>query len=79
MSGAGAPFAPPLHATAPVAADTRRVSKIRKSADTFEKRFIRLCEENAKFPEDLFEETMHRVPLCQYLGRMFNVYYKVLQ
>jgi len=26
-----------------------------------------VCEENAKFPEYLFEETIHGVPLRQYL------------
>jgi len=35
-----------------------------------------VCEESAKFPEDLFEETIYKVPLRQYLS---HVCYKVLQ
>jgi len=27
-----------------------------------------VCKENAKCPEDLFEEPIHRVPLRQYLS-----------
>jgi len=37
-----------------------------------------VCDENAKFPKDLLEETVYRVALPQYLRHVY-VYYKVLQ
>ena len=55
---------------------TGRVSTIQTSADIFGSVLSDcVCVEIVKFPEDLFEETIHGVPLSASISlAMFNVY-----